>query len=240
MRHCFIIGTDTDVGKTFITAGLLRALRKQARDAVMLKPVQTGVPRGEELVSSDLAFVARAADWDLSPENLGDYMPYCFEPACSPHLAERMEHRTIEFDVLVESARRLAARHEHVLVEGAGGLLSPIGESGLSRDLVQKLAWPALIVADNRLGMINHTFLTVRCLEQAGIPIAGLVVNHRSECPEEDRYLREENTAMLDRAEGFELLAELPFSEADDSASEALWTTTDDVFSSLARRLFGN
>ena len=177
-RMLFITGTGTEVGKTMVTAGLLRGMRRRGVDAVPMKPVQTGGqtgPRGFE--APDLQFSLETAGPNPGPEERALMNPYCYEPACSPHLAGRMAGHYPDIGHIVACAEKLRAVHDAVLIEGAGGLMVPLDESRTTLDLIQALGCPVLLVAHIGLGAINHTLLSVTVLRQAGIPLLGVVFN---------------------------------------------------------------
>jgi dethiobiotin synthetase len=173
----FITGTDTGVGKTAITAALLTLLRARGVDAVPMKPIQTGcLKRGGEVVAPDLDHCLRAIRLTPTVEEAEWMCPYRFIPACSPHLAARIARRPIQLRRIGAAFRQLAARHEFVLVEGAGGVLVPLGGGHTTLDLVRALDLPVLVVARPGLGTLNHTLLTLAALRAAHRPIAGVML----------------------------------------------------------------
>ena len=173
----FITGTDTGVGKTFVTAALLAALRARGTDAVAMKPVQTGANRGR---SPDLDFCAKASAWKIPADEFDDLCPYRFAMPASPHLAAKKAKRKIKPQKIIAAFRRLQKNHEAVLVEGAGGLLVPLGEDFDQRDLMQAMKLPVIVVARPGLGTLNHTRLTVEALQARRIIIACVVLSHES------------------------------------------------------------
>jgi dethiobiotin synthetase len=170
----FITGTDTNVGKTFVTAVMLSALRADSVDAVAMKPVQTGAKRGR---SPDLDFCARAAAWKFSRDEIDDLCPCRLPLPASPHLAARIARKKIEPEKIIAAFRQLQRRHDAVLVEGAGGLLVPFRDGFFQRDLISALGIPAIVVARPGLGTLNHTLLTVESLWKKKIPIAAVVLS---------------------------------------------------------------
>ncbi|MBE0448420.1 MAG: dethiobiotin synthase [Actinobacteria bacterium] len=174
----FITGTDTGVGKTVITAGLLGILRRRGINAVALKPVQTGaICKSGRVFSEDAHFYRIAADVGYEDNALTLNM-YCLELPLAPAVAADLEGKTIELDLILDHVERMAGKHEFVLVEGAGGLLVPlIGSQITVADLALLLGLPLLIVARPGLGTINHTALTVACAKAKGLTVAGIVIN---------------------------------------------------------------
>jgi dethiobiotin synthetase len=205
MRGLFVVGTDTGVGKTEVTCALVANARAEGRDVVALKPAQSGVTAGEP---SDAERLHAACD---AAEPLEALCPYSFAAPLAPAVAARVAGAAISFARIVEAARALAARHEAVLVEGAGGLLVPLTERETYADLAVALDLPVLLVARAGLGTVNHTALTIEALERRGLAIAGVVLNRTA--PEDDPSVPF-NAAEIARLTRREPLVTLPY-EAD-------------------------
>lgn len=172
----FITSTDTGVGKTVITAGLLGALRKRGLDAIAVKPIQSGgIRRQNQLVSEDAFFYGTATDLPYSSQELN---PFCLQAALAPAVAAEMEGRIISLEAILDHYKRIAAKHHLTLVEGAGGILAPlIGTKVTVADLAALMGLPLLIVARPNLGTVNHTCLTVAYAQSQGLKIAGIIIN---------------------------------------------------------------
>ena len=153
-RIIVITGTDTGVGKTWLTARLARHLRAQGVRVAALKPLCSG---GRE----DALALHDALDGALT---LDEINPWFFRAPLTPLLAARMEKRRVTLREVVAQVRRMAKRFDVVLVEGAGGLLSPLGENFSTRELIRALHAEVLIAAPNRLGVVNHLRLTLEAL----------------------------------------------------------------------------
>ena len=216
-RLLFIAGTDTGVGKTRVTGLLAAGLSNAGLRAGVVKAVQTGCERRDDrLIAPDLAEVARLAGWPADDGRLS--LGRGFEPACSPHLAARMAGCEIDAGALDEVVRDALDRQEHVLVEGAGGLLAPLRDDLLFIDWIPRWNAPVLLVARAGLGTINHTLLSADSLRTRGIPLAGLVLNDAAaDAPE---WIAADNAAFLARALRVPV-ARLPF-RADRAAAEKL------------------
>ncbi|MEY2408924.1 MAG: dethiobiotin synthetase [Verrucomicrobiota bacterium] len=165
-RILFITGTDTGVGKTFVTALLTRHLRGLNRAVAALKPICSG---GRD----DARQLRAAQDGTLSLEEVN---PWHFRAALAPVLAARVERRQVTKFQVVRHIQQLARRFELVLIEGAGGLLSPLGESFDSRDLMDALGATAIVVAPNRLGAVNQVRLVLAALPPGTARIAEVVL----------------------------------------------------------------
>lgn len=219
MAGVFITGTDTGVGKTVVTAALGLALRGAGLDVGVMKPVETGAPlRGRRRVGDDAALLHQL----VAPEDsLEDVNPVALALPAAPAAAARHEGVTIDLARIREAYARLCARHEIVLVEGAGGLLVPIDTKTTMADLALALDCPLIVVARKRLGTINHTLLTLREAGRLGCRVLGVVLNAWDASGEPvssaDRINLE---ALLERLE-VPLLAELP--RADPGPTGA-WT----------------
>ncbi|MBI4362231.1 MAG: dethiobiotin synthase [Euryarchaeota archaeon] len=170
-----ITATDTAAGKTTVASALLHHLRSRGVDAVPFKPVETGCPRRRgRPYPQDAARLRRASG---TPEPLGAICPYPFHAPLAPLEAARREGRPIEPRRILRAFRALAARHEWVVVETAGGLRVPLTPRCSNRELLHDLGLPALVVVPNWLGAINHTLLTLDSLQGARIPVAGVILN---------------------------------------------------------------
>lgn len=204
----FISGTDTGVGKTVVTGGLLGVLRKRGHSAIALKPVQSGaVRRGDTLVPEDAAFYRSTANL---PYTMDDLNLYRFIPPVSPGLAARMSGITVDPDLIENFVNKAATNHEIVLVEGAGGLCVPLVDNQFTMaDLALLLEMPLVIVARPNLGTINHTVLTVSYARQRGIPVKGIIINgFRPESATEDEKT---NPAVIEEMTGVPVLGIIPY-----------------------------
>ena len=153
-RILFITGTDTGIGKTFLAVRLMKQLRASGINAAGLKPICSGG-------RSDAKQAYDAMNGALS---LDEINPWHFKAAIAPLLAARQERKKIRLSQVVSHVRAMQKRFDVMVVEGAGGLLSPLGENFDSRDLIAVLRAVPVIVAPNRLGVVNHILLTLEAL----------------------------------------------------------------------------
>jgi len=168
----FVTGTDTGVGKTVVSASLLRALRRVCR-AVGMKPVASGIDDGEAL-NADVRALCEAGNVDAP---LADVNPYSFAPPIAPELAAREAGTTIDVEVIAAAYARLAERADCVVVEGAGGALVPLTRHTDMLDIPRRLGIPVLLVVGMRLGCINHALLSALAINARGLVLAGWVAN---------------------------------------------------------------
>ena len=179
MNGLFITGTDTDVGKTWITSALASALRGRGRSVGVWKPVQSGCMLGD--TEADSYVLRRVSGVDDAESAI---CPLSFEAPLTPMLAARLEGKSIDFDDLVAAGRPLFEKYEPVFVEGAGGLAVPLTERHLVVDLAAHLQLPLLVVARPGLGTINHCLLTVDYARRHGLTVAGIIFNgYKQELP---------------------------------------------------------
>jgi dethiobiotin synthetase len=150
----FITGTDTGVGKTVLTALLTRFLRERGVNAAALKPVCSGG-------RADARALRAAMNGVLT---LDEINPWHFRASIAPLLAARKENQRVKLSQVLARARAMQQRFDVLLVEGAGGLLSPLGENFNSRDLISALCAIPIVVAQNKLGAVNHILLTLDAL----------------------------------------------------------------------------
>ena len=165
--NLFLTGTDTGVGKTYVTALLIRALRRVGLDAAPMKPICAG--------DRDDAEVLYAACEGEEPLNVIN--PVWYRTPVAPYAAAIVENRPVDLALIRDCFQALRARHQSLIVEGAGGWMVPIERDFLIADLAAEFALPVAVVVRNRLGAINHTLLTVRDIERRGLPFAGFIFN---------------------------------------------------------------
>lgn len=178
-KGLFISATGTDVGKTYVTALLVKKLRQAGYEAGYYKAALSGaVPSAQGLVPGDAQYVCQTAG---IPEEPSQVVSYIYEAAVSPHLAARLEGNPPELDKIVQHYRRLGQRYPYLTVEGSGGVVCPLRydeQQLMLLDVIQALEVPVLLVADAKLGSINAVVLTVSYLQQRQVPIAGIILNH--------------------------------------------------------------
>lgn len=164
----FITGTDTDVGKTFVTALLTRGLRRAGFDTVAMKPVSCGVPE-------DTLVLQRAADFELTQQEI---TPVSYRAPLAPIEAARLEGRTFDLSEIFPTFERLHRTHRSLLVEGVGGWLVPLAENYSGADLACAMGLRVLLVVRNRLGALNHALLTLESIHSHGLICGGIILNN--------------------------------------------------------------
>ena len=171
----FVSGIDTDIGKTVATGMLAKQLLQQGKSVITQKPVQTGCQN----IADDIAVHRNIMGIPMQEADKQRLtMPEIFSYPASPHLAARLDGRTLDLHKIRTATQQLAAQYEIVLVEGAGGLMVPLTENLLTIDYIQQQAYPVILVTSGRLGSINHTLLSFSALKQYGIQLHSLIFNH--------------------------------------------------------------
>jgi len=189
--NLFITGTDTNAGKTFVTALLTRTLRTRGFETIALKPLCSGE-------RSDVEILQAASDHRLS---LDETNPVWLREPAAPLVAARLENRTLSLDALHNWFRALSEKYPSLLVEGAGGWLVPITPTETIADLAARLSLPVVVVVANRLGCINHTLLTLESIRAKGLHCPGIILNTLSSAEDiatrTNREILEQNTPIL-------------------------------------------
>ena len=196
MKNYFITGTDTDCGKTFVTALLVKAARAAGVDAIAAKPFCCG-PR------EDVEILAAASD---NAEPLDAINPVWLKTPAAPRACELLGEPAADIGAALEGVRSLAARHAQVFCEGAGGWLVPIAKDYTIADFAAELQWPVILVVRNKLGALNHTLLTVESIQARGLNLVATILNNADglESP-----ATRTNRAILKEALGFLPLIEV-------------------------------
>ena len=173
----FITGTDTDVGKTVISAGLALVLRDRGMKVGVMKPVATGCYGGEErLISQDAVFLMEAAQNEYPPLT----SPSRFRNPLSPSVAAMLEKKEVDVQGILKSYRQLQKHYDFLIVEGVGGLMVPLKKDYYVANLIHDMGLPIVIVSYAGLGAINHTLLTVDAATIRGLDVRGIIFNRVS------------------------------------------------------------
>ncbi|MDO8490793.1 MAG: dethiobiotin synthase [Dehalococcoidia bacterium] len=233
-RGLFITGSDTGTGKTMVTAGIVRWLRKRGVDAVPMKPVQTGGEmQGGRLVAPDLEFSLSASGIQPVGDELQAMAPYVYAPACSPHLAGRMAGRYPDPCRIKECAEVLLQNHSVVVVEGAGGVMTPLNEDLTMLDLMRTLAYPVVLVSRSRLGAISHTLLAIHALRSSGMKLVGVVFDSVDQHQPDDRFIEEDNPKAVARFGDVRVLGTVRHFDKMDPRNEQTWVAFEQDMTGL-------
>ena len=177
MDGFFITGTDTDIGKTVVTACLITLFKNQGIDVGFMKPIETGVdPACNSSANSDTKFLLEVSENLDAAEKV---CPYRFKTPASPYQAAQIAGETIRPRTIIENFKALKSQHSLMLIEGVGGLLVPITNRYNVANLAFEMGLPIIIVSRFRLGTLNHTLLTIQAARQHGLKIKGIILNHK-------------------------------------------------------------
>jgi dethiobiotin synthetase len=180
MTALFVTATGTDIGKTFVTAGLIRHIRAAGRAVAAIKPVVSGFDP-DDWQASDPAVLLAALGRPLTLEEVEGVSPWRFKAPLSPHTGAQREGRAIAFQEVVAFCRRaMAARRGVLLVEGIGGVMVPLDDRHSVLDLMSMLRIPIILVAGSYVGTLSHTLTALEVVARRNIDIAAVVVSESS------------------------------------------------------------
>ena len=189
-KGLFVVGTGTDVGKTYVTGLLLKKLHEAGLSAGYYKAAVSGNERGEDghLIPGDALRVKMLSGID---QDLSSMCPYIYERAVSPHLASRIEGNPVDMKVVRAGFEKVCDDFEYVMMEGSGGILCPIrydSETIWLEDIIKEFDLSSILIADAGLGTINQVVLTCKYMESKGLKVKGIIFNHyhRGDVMEED------------------------------------------------------
>ena len=203
-KGIFITATGTDVGKTYISALIVKAMRNEGFNCLYYKPALSGAEVTDgNLVAGDCKYVLNKSGINKNPN---DYVSYIFKDAVSPHLASKIANNPIKLDKILDDFRRIKSECDYLLVEGAGGIVCPFNLHNnklLLKDVIKALGLDILIIASASLGTINSTVLTVEYAKQNGINIKGIILNNF----DENDYMQVDNKKRVEELTGVKVIA---------------------------------
>jgi dethiobiotin synthetase len=201
--HYFVTGTDTNVGKTYVTQLLIDALKREGRNVAAYKPVSCGDR------TDAIALLQSCNDPELSLDVIN---PVYLKAPAAPLVAALLENKRVDLSVLRAGFDTLASRYETVLVEGSGGWEVPLNEIMTMADFAQALELPVIVVVNNKLGALNHTILTVRNIQSRNMTVAGVILNYVAD---ERDTASISNRSMLERFLDVPILGEIMHGETE-------------------------
>jgi len=170
----FIAGTDTGVGKTVVTVGLARTLKKRGLDVGVMKPFAAGIPDGTRFQTDDVRQIMEAAGVSDGVKLVN---PQFYPIPAAPYTARQNLGSEIDIPLVLESFSKLSDSHDLVLVEGMGGVMAPILRDYFVYDLIRDMKTPAILVTRTRVGTISHTLMSVKICQDNGVTVRGIVIN---------------------------------------------------------------
>jgi len=201
-----VTATDTGVGKTTVTAGLIRAMRMRGFSAAGMKPFTTGCPlRGDKLISEDAEIISEACEYEIERELLA---PVLFAEPLAPAAAARVNGKTVNIQAAIDAFNAICEKYDFVIVEGIGGLAVPLSDEMTVADFAKACGLDLVIVARRTLGTLNHTALTVEYARSKGLGIRGIILTGPP--PDADDVSAPTNRSELERLTGIPVVATIP------------------------------
>ncbi len=209
-KGLFVLGTGTDIGKTYVTGLLLKYIRDNGYDASYFKAALSGAIRNEEgkLIPGDAVEVLSMAGLEEDTDFL---VPYIYETAVSPHLASHIEGNPVDLDVVKRSYDEVSKKYDYIVMEGSGGIVCPIRYDGpdnenniMLEDIIKALDLNVVLVADAGLGTINSVVTTVEYLKNRNIHTCGILLNNFK-----DQTMEEDNLKMIEELTGVPVIAKI-------------------------------
>ncbi|MFZ6735255.1 dethiobiotin synthase [Undibacterium sp. Ji42W] len=206
----FVTGTDTEIGKTLVSAAMLHAMQVQGLQAVGMKPIAAGAEKRDGVLhNEDVDMLVAAASVKAE---LALVCPYLMQTPAAPHIVAELEHVKIELPHIVDSYQQLREQADAVVVEGVGGFCVPLNAQVTTADMAQALDLPVILVVGMRLGCINHALLTVEAIAARGLRLAGWVGN----TVDASMLYPQENIAALRERIAAPMLGHIPRLNAPD------------------------
>ncbi len=221
-KNIFITATGTDIGKTYISALIVKKMREAGFNCGYYKPVLSGVEISDgKLIKSDCNYVIETAK---IPTSADDCVTYRWEEAVSPHLAAQRAGEPICINKILEDYQKASHKYDYLLVEGAGGITCPLilsdKEKYLLKDLIKELGTNILIAADAGLGTINSILLTVEYAKANGIKIEGIILNNY----EPDNFMHQDNLKQVEYLTGIKVIATVERGQKDITLLEKFFS----------------
>ena len=212
-KNVFITATGTDIGKTYVSALIVKKMREEGYNCGYFKPVLSGVKtENGKLIESDCNYVVKTAQ---IPESADDCVAYWWEEAVSPHLASFRKGEKIDIKRIKDEFHKRESKYDYLLIEGAGGITCPLrlenGEKYILKDLIKEFESNIIIVADGGLGTINSTMLTVEYARIHNINIEGIILNNFNP----DSFIHQDNLKQTEYLTGVKVIATVEKGQKD-------------------------
>lgn len=203
-KGIFITGTGTDIGKTYVTALIVKKLRDLGLNACYFKAAVSGNEKNNNvLIPGDAEYVSKVAN---IKEDLSKMVPYVYENAVSPHLASQIEGNPVDMDVVKKYYKNISEKYDYIVMEGSGGIVCPIRFDKKKIwlvDIIKELSLDTIVVADAGLGTINNVVLTIEYMKQRNINIRGIILNHYNK----GNLMEEDNKKMIEYCTNIPVIA---------------------------------
>jgi len=215
-KSIFITATGTDVGKTYISALLVKKMREWGLKCGYFKPVLSGAVKNSEgeIIPGDCKFVVDSAGLNIEPMNC---LSYCFEEAVSPHLAAKRLGIKISKSKIMEDYEKLKQQYDYMVLEGAGGITCPLCDAAqksdlfILSDLIKNMSKDVLVVADGGLGTINSVVTTIEYIRLCGISAKGIILNNF----DKSNFMHRDNLYMIEKMTDINVIATVSKGDKD-------------------------
>lgn len=212
-KKLFIIGTNTDVGKTYITGLILKKLHDHGYKAAYYKAAASGneYDQNKQLIPGDCSFVKNVSKIDQSLDSM---CPYLYKQALSPHLAAKLEGNPVELDTVLTGLEALYSNYDYITMEGSGGIICPIRDDETKiwlTDIIKAGDFDCLLISDASLGTINATCLTISYLDSLNINVNGIIFNHF----QPGNIMHEDNLKMCEKFTNVKVVATVKDNDTD-------------------------
>lgn len=211
-KALFVTGTGTDVGKTYVTALVVKKLNELGVNAAYFKAAMSGNDRDDSgrLIPGDAKWVKEISGIN---QPLEETCPYIYATAVSPHLASRIEGNPVKLEVVKEYYQKVISKYDYVTVEGSGGILCPIDfdtDKIWLEDIIKNLDLECILIADAGLGTINSVVLTCDYMKSHGLNVKGIIFNNWS-----GGIMQEDNVTMCEYMTGIKVIAKVASGDKD-------------------------
>lgn len=202
-KSIFITGTGTDVGKTYVSALIMKKMISENMNACYFKPVLSGAEiRDGKIYAGDIEYVKEISGLKEDSKNIGSFI---YEYPASPHLSSRLENKPFNMEKVVSDYNKLSEKYEYILIEGAGGVICPFTDNTepvYTKDIIKSLNTSCILVAHTSLGAINDVMLSVYYLRERHVNIKGIIFNGYK-----DSLIEQENIKFIIKHSGLKLLS---------------------------------
>ena len=221
-KNVFITATGTDIGKTYVSALIVKKMRESGLNCGYFKPVLSGVvEKNGELIESDCNYIINTAK---IPDSANNCVAFWWKEAVSPHLAAERTNEKINIEKIKKMFDAKQTEYDYLLIEGAGGITCPLrlqnNEKYLLKDLIKELGVNIIIVADGGLGTINSTLLTVEYAKQHNIAIEGIILNNY----EPENFMHQDNLKQVEYLTGIKVIATVEKNQTDINLLKEFFT----------------
>lgn len=202
-KSIFVTGTGTDIGKTYVSALIMKKMVSENMNACYFKPVLSGAEKRDgKIYAGDIEYVKEISGLNEDTENMGSFI---YEYPASPHLSAKLENKPFNMEKVVQDYKKLSEKYEYILIEGAGGIFCPFTddfEPIYTKDIIKALNTSCIIVANTALGAINNVMLSIYYMRDKQIDIKGIIFNGYK-----DSLIEQENIKFIIKHSRLKLLA---------------------------------